>query len=56
MVHISVRLSDRSKVTQNKINLVINFPHRGLNSQPPDHESNALPTKLSHYLVVGVNH
>ena len=53
---ISVRLSDRSKVTQNKINFVKNCPQWGLNSQPPDHQSPALTTVLSHYLVVGVNH
>ena len=52
---ISVRLSDRSKVTQHKINFVKNYPQWGLNSQPPDHQSHALPTVLSHYLVVGVN-
>ena len=55
MIRISVRLSDRSKVTQNKINFVKNCRQWGLNSQPPDHQSNALPTELSHYLVVGVN-
>ena len=55
MIRISVRLSDRSKVTQNKINFVKNCPQWGLKSQPPD-QSHALPTELSHYLVVGVNH
>ena len=55
-VRLSVRLSDRSKVTQNKINFVKNCPQWGLNSQPPDHQSTALPTVLSHYLVVCVNH
>ena len=44
------------KVTQNKINFVKNCPQWGLNSQPPDHLSNALPTELSHYLIVCVNH
>ena len=53
---ISVRLSDRSKVTQHKINFIKNCPQWGLNSQPPDHQSHALPTVLSHYLVVDVNH
>ena len=53
---ISVRLSDRSKVTQNKINFVKNCPQWGFNSQPPDHQSHALPTVLSHYLVVDVTH
>ena len=55
-MRISVRLSDRSKVTENKINFVKNFPQWGLNSQPPHHQSHALQTELSHYLVVGVNH
>ena len=53
-MRISVRLSDRS--TQHKINFVKNCPQWGLNSQPPDLQSHALPTMLSHYLVVGVNH
>ena len=48
--------SDRSKVTQNKINFAKNCLQWGLNSQPLDHQSHALPTELSHYLVVGVNH
>ena len=51
-----VRLSDRYKVTQYKINFVKNYPQWGLNSQPLDHQSHALPTELSHYFVVGVNH
>ena len=41
--HISVRLSNRSKVAQNKINFIKNCPHWGLNPQPLDHQSNALP-------------
>ena len=49
-------LSDSSKVIQNKINFVKNCPQWDLNPQPPDHNSNALPTELSHYLVVCVNH
>ena len=40
---ISVRLSDRSEVTQHKINFIKNCPKWGLTSQPPDHQSNALP-------------
>ena len=47
---------DRSKLTQNKINFVKNCSQCGLNPQPPDHHSNALPTELSHYLVFCVNH
>ena len=34
---ISVRLSDRSEVTQHKINLIKNCRQWGLNLQPPDH-------------------
>ena len=53
---ISVRLSDRSKVTQNKINFFKNCSQWGLNALSPDHQSLALPTELSHYLVVCVNY
>ena len=55
-LRISIRLSDRSYVTQNKINFVKNCPQWGLNSQCPDHKSTALSTVLIHYLVVSVNH
>ena len=48
---ISVRLSDRSEVTQHKINFVKNFPQWGLNPQPPDHQSNALLTVLGRNLL-----
>ena len=44
---VSVRLSDRSKVMQNKIN----FVSWGLNSQPPDHDSNAVTTELDRNLL-----
>ena len=44
ILRISVRLSDRSEVTQHKINVVKHWPQWGLNSQPPDHQSPALPT------------
>ena len=37
-IRISVRLSNRSKVIQNKINFVKNCSQWGLNSQPPDHQ------------------
>ena len=47
MIRISFRL--RSLVTQNKINSIKNCPQWGLNSQPPDHQSHALPTELSYY-------
>ena len=54
---VSVRLSDRSKFTQNKIKFVKNCPQWGLNLQPPDHQSTVLSTALSqYYLVVCVNH
>ena len=33
------------------INFVKNFPHWGLNSQPPDHHSNALPTEWGRNLL-----
>ena len=39
---ISVRISDRSKVTQYKINFVKNGPQWGLNSQHPDHQSSGI--------------
>ena len=55
-IHVSVRLSDRSKVAQNKINFIKNCSQWGLNSLPQDHQSTALSTVLSHYLVVLVNH
>ena len=45
---ISVTLFDRSEVTQHKINFVKNCPQWGLNLQPLDHQSNALPDELSH--------
>ena len=48
---ISVRLSDRSKVTQHKINFVKNCPQWGLNPQPPDNQSNALLTVLGKNLL-----
>ena len=51
MIRISVRLSDRSNVTQSKINFVKNCPQWVLNSQPPDHHSDALPTVLGRNLL-----
>ena len=47
----TVRLSDRSEGTQHKINFVKNFPQWGLNTQPPDHQSNALLTMLRRNLL-----
>ena len=49
--HISVRLSDRSEVTQNKLSFVKNCPRWGLNPQPPGHQSHALPTELGRNLL-----
>ena len=49
-IRISDRLSDRSKVTKNKINCVKNFPYWCLNSQP-DHQSHALLTELVRNLL-----
>ena len=40
---------------KSKINF-INSPQWGLNPQPLDHHYNTLPTELSHYFVVCVNH
>ena len=48
---ISVRLSDRSEVTQHKINFPKNCPQKGLNQQPPDHHSNGLPMELGRNLL-----
>ena len=48
--HISVRLSERSKVTQNKINFIKNCPQWSVNSQPPDHQSHALLTEVGRNL------
>ena len=50
-IRISVTLSDRSEVTQHKINFVKNHPQWGLNSQPTDHQSHALPTVLARNLL-----
>ena len=48
---ISVRLSDRSQVTQNKINFIKNYPQWGLNPWLHDHHSNTLPTELGRNLL-----
>ena len=48
---ISVKLSDRSEVTQHKINFVKNYPQRDLNLWPPDHQFNALLTVLGRNLL-----
>ena len=51
MIRISVRLSDRSEVTQPKINFVKNSPQWGLSSQPTDHQFSALLTELGRNLL-----
>ena len=48
---ITVRLSDRTKVTLNKINFINNFPQWDLNPWPPDLHSNALPIELGRNLL-----
>ena len=50
-ISISVRLSDRSKVTQYKINFVNNCPQWGSNPQSLDNHSNSLPTMLGKNLL-----
>ena len=50
-IGISVRLSDRSEATQHKINFVKTCPQWGLNSQPLDHQSHALPAELARNLL-----
>ena len=53
MIRVSVRLSGRSKVTQNKINFVKNCPQWGWNPGPLDHCSNAQPTELGRICWAG---
>ena len=50
-IRSSVRLSDRFKVTQHKMNFVKNCSQWGLNSQPLDHQSGALTTELARNLL-----
>ena len=53
---VSVRLSDRFKVTQNKINFVKNCPQWDLNSQPPYHVIWTVSIKdSSQYLSYGAD-
>ena len=50
---ISVRLSDRCKVTLHKINFIKNCPKWGLNSQPLDHQSHL---NICHqYFLIPIN-
>ena len=50
-IRTSVRLSDRSKWTQNKIHFINNCPQWSLNPRPPDHHANALLTVLGRNLL-----
>ena len=50
-IRISVRLSDRSKFIEHKINFVKNCHQWGLNSHPLDHQSGALTTELARNLL-----
>ena len=54
-IGVSVRLSDRFNVTQNKINFVKNFPQWGWEPGPPDLQASALPTELSQHSVASLN-
>ena len=54
-IGISVRLSDRFNVTQNKINFVKNCPQWGWKPGPPDLQASALPTELSQHSVASLN-
>ena len=38
-------------LTQHKLNFFKNFPQWGLNLQPPDHHSPALPTELGRKML-----
>ena len=49
--HISVRLSDRSEVTQHKINFIKNCSQWGLNPQPPDHHSSQVTIWLWVWII-----
>ena len=54
-IGISVRLSDRFNVTQNKINFVKNCPQWGWKPGPLDLQVSALPTELSQHSVASLN-
>ena len=54
-IGVSVRLSDRFNVTQNKINFVKNCPQWGWKPGPPDLQASALPTELSQHSVASLN-
>ena len=54
-IGVSVRLSNRFNVTQNKINFVKNCPQWGWKPGPPDLQASALPTELSQHSVASLN-
>ena len=54
-IGVSIRLSDRFNVTQNKINFVKNCPQWGWKPGPPDLQASALPTELSQHSVASLN-
>ena len=54
-IGVSVRLSDRFNVTQNKINFVKNCPQWGWKPGPLDLQASALPTELSQHSVASLN-
>ena len=55
-IHVSVRLSDRSAVTQHKINFVKKMLPVGFELTTSRSPVSCSATVLSHYLVVSVNH
>ena len=54
-IGVSVRLSERFNVTQNKINFVKNCPQWGWKPGPLDLQTSALPTELSQHSVASLN-
>ena len=54
-IGVSVRLSDRFNVTQNKINFVKNCPQWGWKPGPPDLQASALSTELSQHSAASLN-
>ena len=54
-IGVSVRLSDRFNVTQNKINFVKNCPQWGWKPGTPDLQASALPTELCQHSVASLN-
>ena len=54
-IGVSVRLSDRFNVTQNKINFVKKCPQWGWKPGPLDLQASALPTELCQHSVASLN-